>query len=92
MTVRFSIRAQSDLDDIFAYIAQDSETFAHRTVAQLIEVTEYLARFPGIGRQIPDSVDPNMRERFHKRYRVAYNIEGDLIEILTIHHTAKITD
>ncbi len=92
MKVRFSIRAQSDLDDIFAYIAQDSETFAHRTVAQLIQVAEDLARFPRIGRRIVDSEDPNTRERFHMRYRIAYVIEGDEIEILTIHHSAKIDD
>ena len=89
MKVRFSVRAQADLQEIFDFIALDSEIFAERTVEQLIQVARDLARFPQSGRIISRFDDPRLREWIHRNYCIAYRIGEDVIEIITIHHTSR---
>jgi len=92
MKVRLSDRAQSDLDDVFAYIAADSKFYAMRFLLDLRQAMRLLAKFPQSGRTIPKYGDPAIREKFYRNYRIAYSITEDAIEIATIHHVAKMPD
>ncbi len=89
MRIRFSKRALEDLDEIYSYIAQDSETYAGRTVAKLVAIAEGLLEFPHSGRLVQDADIPNTRERIHSNYRIAYIVDGEVIVIMTIHHSAR---
>ena len=92
MKVVFSARAQADLVEIYEFIALDSKVFAKRTVDQLIDLTRDLARFPNSGRIIARFNDPALRERFYRNYRIAYHVADNVIEIITIHHTAMFSE
>ena len=88
MKVRFSEQARSDLKEVFDYIANDSRRHAQETRANLIVRAEELAQFPFSGRINEKFNDPNLREVISENYRLAYHIEGQIIVILTVQHTA----
>jgi len=89
MKVRFSARAREDLQEIFDFIAHDSEVFAQRTIEQLIRVVKNIAQFPESGRVLKRFNDTRFREWIHRNYRIAYHIGEVSVEILTIHHTSR---
>jgi len=55
MKVRFTQPAQRDLDQIHAYISQDSPDIASRVVARLIERARQLADNPFEGRKTDET-------------------------------------
>jgi len=58
-------------------------------VEQLINLARDFARFPLSGRVIARFNNPQLRERFYRNYRIAYHVGEDVIDIITIHHTAR---
>ncbi len=92
MKVRLSARAKSDLADIYAFIAVDSAFYAKRFLGDLRGVLRQLGQFPKSGRVILKYGNPNIRERFHRNYRIAYSITEEAVEIATIHYTSKLPD
>ena len=89
MKVRFSARARADLQEIFDFIASDSEIFAERTIEKLIQITKNLSKFPESGRIIKHPVDFQLREWIYRNYRIAYRLCEGAVEIITIHHTSR---
>lgn len=88
--VVFSENAMRDMESIAAYIARDSEFHASKQVERFLHDAQYLRTFPRGGRIVPEVGHPSLREVIVGNYRMMYRImEGDLIEILTIHHGAR---
>ena len=59
MKVHWTATAQAHLHAIHAYIAQDSASFAKRTVDRLTRRSQQIAKFPSAGRRVPEyDVDP----------------------------------
>ena len=50
----WTAKAERQLDQIFEYIASDSELYAYRLVNQIIKRAESLAEFPKKGQQVPE--------------------------------------
>ena len=89
MRVRFTDAAESDLEAIGNFIANDSParavTFVQELVDRSIELGSHPLRYPVYvvrdGREI--------RRRAHGRYITFYSIVGDVVEINHIVHGAR---
>lgn len=89
MRLRWTRRAERDLDEIAEYIGQDSPAAAGRVVLELIDQVEsLLPAHPVIGR--PGRV-LGTRELVIGRlpYIVPYRVRDRYIEILRVLHTAR---
>ena len=79
-----------DLQQIHAYISEDSKFYADRFVKRLVTRVDILEDFPLTGRMIPEMEDETLRELIEGNYRIFYKIEKrNGISILRVHHAAK---
>jgi len=84
-------KAIDDLDDIGHYIAIDSEKYAKIVVNRLFKAVDILECHPRIGRMVPEFNDENIRELINGNYRIVYTVKNQFqIDILTIHHSARL--
>ena len=86
----WSPRALQDLDDICAYIARDSEYYAALFGERLVSFIETLPQCPLLGAVVPEYGQPELRERLFRNYRIVYRVRSDALEIVTIHHGARL--
>ncbi|WP_036042590.1 type II toxin-antitoxin system mRNA interferase toxin, RelE/StbE family [Leptospira alstonii] len=87
----WSLRAKSDLQDIYDYITKDSEIYALNVINRIINTVEKIPSFPLMGRVVPEFNIENLRERISGNYRIVYRVNKFLnIEIVTIHHSARL--
>ncbi|HEY0977276.1 MAG TPA: type II toxin-antitoxin system RelE/ParE family toxin [Flavobacteriales bacterium] len=85
--IRFTAEAIRDIEEIHAYIAQDSARYADRQVQLFYAEAERLERTRTGGRMVPETADPSLRESIIGNYRMMFRLlEPDIIEILLIHH------
>ena len=89
MKVYWSKSSIRDLENIHAYIAADSTTYANRFIARLIHSVEAAESFPKSGRKVPEIQDDALREFLVENYRVIYRIEKDQIFVITVVHAAR---
>lgn len=87
--VIWSKPARDDLKAIFEYIKKDSGYYAGKVTDDIIEKSELLEQFPGMGRVVPELNESNIREIFIYTYRMIYEISDEKIYILTIVHFAR---
>lgn len=82
-------RAERDLDQVEAYIAQDNPRAAVEMVLTIIAAVEQLDAFPGMGR--PGRVQ-GTRELVvaGTPFIVPYRKKGERIEILRVYHAARL--
>jgi toxin ParE1/3/4 len=78
--------ALDDLQNIFDYIAKDSEHYASMFINGLIDRAERLIDFPQLGRVVPEYRRKDIREILFETYRVIYQLEKDKITIVTVIH------
>ena len=88
--VLWSAQALSDLEAIKAYISHDSVNYAERFISKIFLETEKILCFPNSGRIVPEAKLDFIREIYINDYRVVYSIVGENINILTVHHGAKL--
>lgn len=89
MRLRWTKLAEGDLDDIAAYIGQDSPAAAARVILELIDRTESsLINYPAIGR--PGRVI-GTRELVIGQlpYIIPYRVRDDVVEVLRVLHTSR---
>ncbi|MBM9578659.1 type II toxin-antitoxin system RelE/ParE family toxin [Leptospira sp. 201903070] len=87
----WSLRAKSDLQDIYDYITKDSEIYALNVINRIIDTIENIPSFPLMGRVVPEFNIENLRERISGNYRIVYRLNKfQNIEIVTIHHSARL--
>jgi len=89
LRLRWTKRADRDLDEIAEYIGQDSAAAAARVVLELIDQVEsLLPSHLGIGR--PGRV-PGTRELVIGKlpYIVPYRVRDQQIEVLRVLHTSR---
>jgi toxin ParE1/3/4 len=82
-------RAERDLDQVEAFIAQDNPQAAVEMVLTIITAVEQLDNFPGMGR--PGRV-AGTKELVvaGTPYIVPYRKQGERIEILRVYHAARL--
>ena len=87
MKVRWTASARLDRLDIIDYIAADSPRAAARIDQLLADAAEKLANFPHMGRV---GKIPGTREVYpHESYRLVYEIDDDIVWVLTLVHTSR---
>lgn len=88
MNVRYTLRALSQLDAIYCYIAQHNPAAAERVKRYIQEAIDRLADFPMLGRATG-------KPGVHKLvladypYRIYYRVRGNEVMILRIRHGAQ---
>lgn len=90
--VRWTPQAADDLDAIADFIARDSPHYASLFVLDVLQAVERLNQFQGIGRIVPETNNPNIREILLGNYRIVYRLKSDTPEILTIYHGSRLLD
>ena len=88
MRVRWTETAEAHLDAIYAYIAQDSETYALRTVERITRRSQQIGEFPLSGRKVPEYELDQIREVFSGPYRIIYHIMAEQIDVIAVIHGA----
>jgi plasmid stabilization system protein ParE len=90
--LRWTPQALEDIEAICTYIARDSNYYARIFATQIMEKASTLESFPKAGRIVPESSRENIREIIHGSYRIIYRLINDSVQILTIHHSARLLD
>ncbi len=86
-----SDKAETDLDEIWAYIAKDNQEAADRMVDAVLVSSRLHVRFPGMG-QNRGELGLNLRSFVVSPYVIFYRPHGDTIEVLRVLHTARDID
>ena len=84
MKVRWTETAEAHLDAIYAYIAQNSTTYALRTVDRITLRSKQIGAFPLSGRKVPEYDADQIREVFSGPYRIIYYINADQIDVIAV--------
>ena len=92
VTIRWSPKAASHLEQICEYIAIDSEIYARIFAKKVLSLVEGIALFPEAGRIVPEYNDPKLRERICGNYRIVYRLKNDAIEIVAICHGSRLLE
>ena len=90
--VRSVVWAQSAyaaLDEVIAYIAQDSPQAAVQVLERALDTAAGLGTLSERGRVVPELQDPAIREVFIHRYRLLYRIELDRVVVVAFLHGAR---
>ena len=86
MKLRYERGALADLDEIFAYIAQDSPAAAERLVARFEEAAARIAETPYMG-------EATRKSRFRRfpvgNYLIVYEVGQDEVVIHYVRHGAR---
>lgn len=88
--VRWTPQAVDDLESIAGFIAKDSPYYARLFAIDVLGAVDRLPKFPKSGRVVPELRNPIIREIILGNYRIVYRLRGNLVEILTIYHGAKL--
>ena len=85
VTVHWTDKAENRLYEAYKRIAQDSPFYARQTILNIVKRTKVLETMPKIGRIVPEFNREDIREVFHKNYRIVYKIVDDRqIDIITV--------
>jgi toxin ParE1/3/4 len=91
-SVVWSPNALDDVDEIAAYIARDSPTYAAAVVEKILNTTRNLQNFPLLGRIVPESNEDSVRERFVYSYRLIYQVQEETVIVIAVVHGKRLLD
>jgi len=88
MTHRVAPRAETDLDDIWLYVAKESGSIeiANRLIDSITNRFFMLAGFPYVGRARDDDFGPRCRSVAVGEYVIVYCVENQDVLILRVVH------
>jgi plasmid stabilization system protein ParE len=85
----WSAEARQELRAIRKFIARDSEFYATRMVARIIERVEATAEHSTRGHPVHEYPEAILREVHEAPYRIIYRISEDQLDVITIVHFKK---
>jgi plasmid stabilization system protein ParE len=85
----WSPRSVADLEAIREHIASDSDLYAGLVLSRLVAAPGRLLQFPQLGRLVPEFGEPSLRELIVRPYRLVYRLRGEVIEVVTVFHAAR---
>lgn len=88
MRLRFSRRAEADLNEITAYIARDNPERAASYIRELRQQCRNLLTFPRAARPRPE-LGKGVRVSVFGNYLILYVAHRDLLEIRRVVHGAR---
>ena len=72
------------LIEIQDFIARANPKAAAQLVDRIVERGDALAKFPEMGRTVPELPGTGIREIIEGRYRIVYRIRAKAIQVLTV--------
>lgn len=90
--IKWTPQSLDDIEAIANFIARDSSYYARMFTTKGFEVVDRLELFPESGRIVPELNRKEIREIIFGDYRIIYRIRDDLVEILTVYHSAMLFD
>ena len=88
--IRWTPEAAGDLESIADFISLDSRHYASLFVIDVLSAIERLQQFPRLGRVVPETDDPLIREIILGNYRIVYRVLDEFVEVITIHHSSRL--
>ena len=89
--INWTVRAQEDIKSIAHYISQDSIYYAEKQIERFYSSVEVLYEHPLVGKSIIEYNMPQLRQILSGKYRIIYFVVNEeRIDIITIHHSARI--
>jgi toxin ParE1/3/4 len=89
MKVVYTTEALADLDGIFDYIANHYPAISGAFENRLHGVIARIARWPESAQEVSDRPGVRVAPLVRYPYKVFYQVSGDRIEVLYIHHAAR---
>ena len=86
MTIGWSSEARRSVRAIRRYIAQDSEFYAARMVARIIDRVEAAALEPGQGHPVHEFPEEPLKEVHEHPYRIIYQFSSRAFWVVTVVH------
>jgi toxin ParE1/3/4 len=86
----WSVDSRDNLRSIHRRISKDSERAADALIDQIISSVGRLSEFPLSGRIVPEFNQEDIRELIVRSYRVVYQVIGDSVGIVRVHHGARL--
>ncbi|HEY5553091.1 MAG TPA: type II toxin-antitoxin system RelE/ParE family toxin [Opitutaceae bacterium] len=89
MTIVWSAEARRSLRAIRRFIAQDSEYYAARIVARIIDRVERTALSPAQGHPVHEYPEEPLKEVHESPYRIIYSFSESEFRVVTIVHVKQ---
>ena len=86
MRIEWTAPAETDLEEIFDYIARDAPVYAEHYIDRIIDAVSALHEHPQLGRVVHEAGREHIRELIHQSHRIIYALRADRIHILAIIH------
>jgi plasmid stabilization system protein ParE len=86
VNIVWSAEARKALRSIQRFIAQDSEFYAARMVARLIERVERAAASPAQGHPVHEYPEEPLKEVHESPYSIIYAVSEEKFQVVTIVH------
>jgi len=86
VSITWSAEARKALRSIRKFIAQDSEFYAARMVARIIERVEQVAESPTQGHLVHEYPEESLKEVHESPYRIIYAFTEQEFRVVTIVH------
>jgi plasmid stabilization system protein ParE len=91
--VTWSGPALRDLEEIWSFIARDSEEAADALRVRMFNASEQLVAFPRSGRMVPETGSESIRELIVGSFRLIYRlILDDDVDVIAVMHGARSLD
>lgn len=90
--VRWTLQALDDLEAICLFIARDAPRIAAVFADRAFRVTDSLGEHSRLGRIVPELGIETIREIILGNYRIIYRIREEEVQVVTIHHGARLLD
>lgn len=82
--ITWTLRSLNDLNNIYEFIAKDSKRYAQILVENVQNAVSNLARFPLMGRNVPEFSHLPYREILVGNYRVLYRFKEDQGQVIVM--------
>ncbi|MBI5043719.1 MAG: type II toxin-antitoxin system RelE/ParE family toxin [Nitrospirae bacterium] len=90
--IKWTPQSLEDAEAISNFIARDSTYYASMFTVKVFEAVEKLELFPESGRIVPELNRKEIREIILGNYRIIYRVKKDVVEILTVYHSARLLE
>ena len=88
--LKWTPQAVEDIEAICEFISRDSFEYARLFASDIILAVRRLESFPQSGRVVPELSNLSIQEIILGNYRIIYRVNQEMVEILTVHHSAKL--
>jgi toxin ParE1/3/4 len=88
--IKWSELSLRRIEEHQAYIEIDSPMAAKKWTVKLISLVKKLANTPYLGRKVPEFNVEYRRELIFGNFRIIYDVDDKVIEILTIQRAAQL--